>query len=96
MRPKLAHAVRKLFLPGDSSYMRATVILFCLLALALPIFGQSNYCHGHGTVRDAQSLPVAKAIVRFKALSTGAVRVGYDQPILDCSPRRRFRQTTIS
>src|SRR5712672_703010 len=76
MRPKLAHAVREAyFYPGDSSYMRATVILFCLLALALPMFGQSNSAMVTGTVRDAQSLPVAKAIVRFKALSTGAVRL---------------------
>src|SRR6195256_2923913 len=76
MRPKLAHAIRDAyFYPGDSSYMRVTVILFSLLALALPMFGQSNYAMVTGTVRDAQSLPVAKAIVRFKALSTGAVRV---------------------
>src|SRR5258706_895083 len=60
---------------GNSSYMRATVVLFCLMALALPMFGQSNYAMVTGTVRDAQSLPVAKATVRFKALSTGAVRV---------------------
>jgi len=47
----------------------------CALALALPAFGQSNYATVTGTVRDGQSLPVAKATIHFKAASTGAVRV---------------------
>src|SRR5206468_1681935 len=42
--------------------------------LAAPVFGQSNYAMVTGTVRDSQSLPVARATVQFKALSTGAIR----------------------
>ena len=55
--------------------MRATLACFLLLILCLSAFGQSNYASVTGTVRDAQTLPVARATVHFKALSTGAVRV---------------------
>jgi hypothetical protein len=58
--------------------MRVPAGLRCLLAvtlLAAAAVGQSNYAGVTGTVRDVQSLPVAKATVQFKALSTGAVRV---------------------
>jgi hypothetical protein len=36
--------------------------------------GQSNYAVVSGTVKDSQSLPVVRATVNFKALSTGATR----------------------
>jgi len=58
--------------------MRMPAGLRCVLAvtlLAASALGQSNYAGVTGTVRDVQSLPVAKATVQFKALSTGAVRV---------------------
>src|SRR5712691_4916523 len=55
--------------------MRATLIFLCLLSLAVSALGQSNYAMVTGTVRDAQSLPVANATIQFKALSTGAMRV---------------------
>src|SRR5882724_10057278 len=55
--------------------MRRIVLWLCLLALAVAAFGQSNYAVVTGTVTDSQSLPVAGATVRFKALSTGAIRV---------------------
>src|SRR5262249_22445078 len=55
--------------------MRAILARCLLLILTLPAFGQSNYATVSGAVRDAQSLPVAKANIHFKALSTGAVRV---------------------
>src|SRR5215475_1994356 len=44
-----------------------------LTAAAAP--GQTNYAVVTGTVTDAQSLPIARATVRFKSLSTDAVRV---------------------
>jgi hypothetical protein len=55
--------------------MRTWVLVLCLLALTVAAAGQSNYALVTGTVKDAQSLPVAKASVQFKALSTGATRV---------------------
>ena len=55
--------------------MRTWVLVLCLLALTVAVVGQSNYALVTGTVKDAQSLPVAKASVQFKALSTGATRV---------------------
>jgi hypothetical protein len=54
--------------------MRVAFAFLCLLCLAAPLFGQSNYAMVTGTVRDSQSLPVARATVQFKALSTGAIR----------------------
>jgi len=54
--------------------MRTSVLVFCLLGLTTAAFSQSNYALVTGTVRDAQSLPVARASVLFKALSTGATR----------------------
>ncbi len=55
--------------------MRTSLLLLCLIGLALPAIGQSNYAVVTGTVTDSQSLPVSGATVRFKALSTGAIRV---------------------
>ena len=55
--------------------MRASFVLLCLLGLAVPVFGQSNYAVVTGTVTDSQFLPVAGATVQFKAVSTGAIRV---------------------
>src|ERR1700682_2672686 len=55
--------------------MKATLACLLLLIFSLPALGQSNYAMVSGTVRDAQSLPVPKATVQFKALSTGAIRV---------------------
>jgi hypothetical protein len=56
--------------------MRTWVLVLVLLALTVAgAAGQSNYALVTGTVKDAQSLPVAKASVQFKALSTGATRV---------------------
>jgi hypothetical protein len=54
--------------------MRATVAFLCLLGLTLPAVGQSNFAMVTGTVRDSQSLLVAKATIEFRALSTAAVR----------------------
>ena len=54
--------------------MRAIPIFLCCLILAVPVFGQSNYAMVTGMVRDSQQLPVAKATIHFKALSTGAIR----------------------
>ncbi len=55
--------------------MRLCAVLVCLLALVVPVFGQSNYAVVTGTVTDPQSLPVSGARVQFTALSTGAIRV---------------------
>src|ERR1700738_3614863 len=49
-------------------------VLFFLLGLAVPGFGQSNYTVLTGTVTDSQQLPVAGAIVELTAASTGAIR----------------------
>ena len=49
--------------------------LLSVLFLAAAAFGQSNYAGVTGTVTDSQALPVMKATVKFKALSTGAVRL---------------------
>ena len=54
--------------------MRKLVILVCLIGVGVSATAQSNYAAVTGTVRDSQSLPIAKVRVRFKALSTGAVR----------------------
>jgi len=57
--------------------MRVSRILlcaFCVFGLVLTASSQSNYATVTGTVRDAQSLSVAKATVQLKAVSTGAVR----------------------
>ena len=52
-----------------------SLMVLCVLALSIAsAFGQSNYAAVSGTVRDAQSLPVAHARVEFKASTTGAVR----------------------
>jgi hypothetical protein len=45
-----------------------------VFGLALTASSQSNYATVTGTVRDAQSLSVAKATVQLKAVSTGAIR----------------------
>jgi Carboxypeptidase regulatory-like domain len=58
--------------------MRMPAGLRCLLSVALlaaSALGQSNYAGVTGTVTDSQALPVVKATVQFKALSTGAIRV---------------------
>jgi hypothetical protein len=55
--------------------MRTSIVWLCLLTLLVPVFGQSNYAVVTGTVTDSQSLAVAGATVRLKALSTGATRV---------------------
>jgi hypothetical protein len=55
--------------------MRASFVLLCLVGLAVPASGQSNYAVVTGTVTDSQLLPVAGATVQFKALGTGANRV---------------------
>jgi hypothetical protein len=54
--------------------MRTSLLLLCLTGLVLPAVGQSNYAAVTGTVTDSQSLPVARASVQLKALSTGAIR----------------------
>ena len=59
--------------------MRAVLPLLCLTMLCLvillaPAVGQSNYGVVTGIVRDTQLLPLTRAAVQFKALSTGAVR----------------------
>src|SRR5262249_28234824 len=54
--------------------MRRFFIFLCLLGLSIPVFGQSNYAIVTGTVLDSQGLPVSNAVVRFKALSTAAMR----------------------
>src|SRR5215472_1837245 len=55
--------------------MRRVLLELCILAVSAASFGQSNYAAVSGTVRDSQSLPIAHASLRFKALSTGAARV---------------------
>jgi Carboxypeptidase regulatory-like domain len=50
-------------------------VLVCLLSWALPSLAQSHFAAVTGTVRDAQSLPIAGATVELKAVSTGAMRV---------------------
>src|SRR5215472_4355707 len=55
--------------------MRRVLLELCILAVSAASFGQSNYAAVSGTVRDSQSLPIAHASIRFKALSTGAARV---------------------
>ncbi len=54
--------------------MRTLSIVLWALCLSAVALGQSNYAAVSGTVRDSQSLPVAHATVRFKALNTGATR----------------------
>ena len=55
--------------------MRAFSIFLLALGLVATSFAQSDNAVVSGTVTDAQSLPIAKATVNFKALSTGAIRV---------------------
>src|SRR3982074_161571 len=55
--------------------MRASFVLVCLVGLVAPALGQSNYAVVTGTVTDSQSLAVAGAMVQFRALGTGAIRV---------------------
>jgi len=55
--------------------MRLFLIFILVLGFVAPGFGQSNYAVVTGLVKDPQSLPVAGATVRFRALSTGATRV---------------------
>src|ERR1700757_5306654 len=54
--------------------MRTLSLVVCALTLSALAVGQSNYAVVSGTVRDSQSLPVVRATVAFKALSTGATR----------------------
>jgi len=54
--------------------MRAFSMLL-VLGFAVTVFAQSDNAVVTGSVTDSQFLPIAKAFVRFKALSTGAVRV---------------------
>src|SRR5215467_1513699 len=54
--------------------MRIRSSLLSALAFTAAAFGQSNYAAVSGSVRDAQSLPVAHARVEFKASSTGTTR----------------------
>ncbi|PYX68262.1 MAG: hypothetical protein DMG78_25715 [Acidobacteria bacterium] len=54
--------------------MRTLSLVVCALTLSALAVGQSNYAVVSGTVRDSQSLPVVRATVNFKALSTGATR----------------------
>src|SRR5579864_3166167 len=64
--------------PGSCGFkdgcMRAFSMLL-VLGFAVTAFAQSDNAVVTGTVTDSQSLPIAKASVHFKALSTGAVRV---------------------
>src|SRR5215469_6917457 len=55
--------------------MRTGFLLVCVLVASVSAVAQSNYAAVSGTVRDSQSLPIAHASLRFKALSTGATRV---------------------
>ena len=59
--------------------MRISVLLQCVfglwvLGLSATVFSQSNYASISGKVSDAQSLPVARATVRLKSVSTGTTR----------------------
>src|ERR1700758_3892514 len=54
--------------------MRTSLLVASILLISSLAFTQSNYAVVTGKVTDAQSLPIAKASVRFKSLSTGAVR----------------------
>ena len=54
---------------------RVLLLLLWVVSLSAAALGQSNYAAVSGTVKDSQSLPVARASVRFKALSTGAIRL---------------------
>jgi outer membrane receptor protein involved in Fe transport len=55
--------------------IRTSLCLLWVVILTAAALGQTNYAVVTGTVTDAQSLPIAKATVRFKALSTDAVRM---------------------
>src|SRR3981081_1148961 len=55
--------------------MRASLVLLCVVGVIGPALAQSNYAGVPGTVTHSQSLPVAGAMVQFKALGTGAIRV---------------------
>ena len=54
--------------------MRTLSLVVCALTLTALAVGQSNYAVVSGTVKDSQSLPVVRATVNLKALSTGATR----------------------
>jgi len=54
--------------------MRTFLLVGSILLYSALAFTQSNYAVVSGKVTDAQSLPIAKATVRFKSLSTGATR----------------------
>jgi len=54
--------------------MRTLLVSLCVLGLSAAAISQSNYAAVSGRVTDSQSLPVVKATVQFKALSTGATR----------------------
>lgn len=54
--------------------MRRSIFILCILSLRTAAFSQSNYAVVSGKVMDSEFLPVAKATVHFKALSTGATR----------------------
>jgi len=54
--------------------MRTVVLVFCLAVLSTVAFAQSNFASVSGKVTDSQSLPVARATVRFKSVTTGAIR----------------------
>jgi hypothetical protein len=54
--------------------MKRLIICFCMLTLALPVFGQSNYATVTGRVTDPQRLPVPGATIQLKMLGTGAIR----------------------
>src|SRR5215469_14271179 len=54
--------------------MRTSLLVASILLISTLAFTQSNYAVVTGKVTDAQSLPIAKASVRFKSLSTGAIR----------------------
>ena len=53
---------------------RSCLFLLLFSALALPVFGQSNYAVLTGAVSDSQHLPVVGAAVELTAASTGAIR----------------------
>jgi hypothetical protein len=54
--------------------MRTLPLVVLAVFLSASALAQSNYAVVSGKVTDAQSLPIAKANVRFKSLSTGATR----------------------
>ena len=60
-----------------------------LLSLVAGAYGQSNFAHLHGIVRDPQGRPIAGATVKINSLTTVAARTGvtnsqglYDAPLI--------------